>query len=390
MFFLHAIILTILGASVLGLCVNLLFLRSLAQVAAPVSRGRVSILVPARDEERSIGECAGSLIAQDYPDFEVLVLDDCSTDRTGAIVAGLFKDHPRHRLLAGAPLPPGWTGKNWACHQLSQAATGDWLLFTDADTAHKPGAVSSALAMAGQTRADLLSAWPRLITLTFWEKAVIPVLHLVALCWLPLVGIDLLQTYPRLAKLLPQRVARYWAGANGQFLLFRREAYQRIGGHAAVRNHIVEDVALGRAVARRIPEGMRLVNCDGLRLIDCRMYRSFREVRDGFTKNARSAFEDGLVTWCLVGGLQFVTFFLPFVLVWFPSQFRLAAIEIAIIYAIRVVLTLRMRTSWAGCLAHPIGHFAALSIGVRSWISTAGSGVEWKGRMYRPSYSPPG
>lgn len=384
MLLLHALILGVLGASFLGLALNLLSFRSLAP-AAPAASGRVSILVPARDEERSIGDCVFSLLAQDYPDFELLVLDDGSFDDTAAIVSGLVAGNPRHRLLTGAPLPEGWTGKNWACHQLSQAATGQWLLFTDADTVHSPGALSAAVATAVESRADLLSAWPRLVTLTLGEKLVIPVLHMIALAWFPIAVLQFLQAHLRLAARIPPRLLRAWGGANGQFVLFSRAAYMRIGGHFAVRDHIVEDLALGREIARRIPEGLRLVNCDASSLIRCRMYRSFVEVRDGFTKNARAAFEDGLLAWCLVGGLQFTAFFLPFILVFYPSQFRLALVEVALIYILRVILALRMRTSWVGCILHPIGHFLALAIGVRSWISTAGRGVEWKGRTYRPS-----
>jgi len=389
MLLLHVVILSILVASLLGLGINLLFFRSLAAIPSPVSHGRVSVLVPARDEERSIGECISSLLAQDYPDFEVLVLDDSSDDRTAEITRGIMAGAPRHRLLAGAALPEGWTGKNWACHQLSQAATGAWLLFTDADTVHSPGALSAALAMAAGTRADLLSAWPRLITLTLGEKLVIPVLHVIAIGWFPITGLRFLQSRPRLAARIPSWILRSWGGANGQFMLFRRDAYERIGGHASVRDHIVEDVALGREIARRIPEGMRLVNCDASRLIDCRMYRSFREVCDGFTKNVRAAFEDSLATWYLVGAVQFIGFFLPFVLIFFPSQVRFALVEVGLIYALRVILVLRMRTSWVGCILHPAGHFLAMAIGIRSWINTAGSGVQWKGRTYRPSYSPP-
>jgi chlorobactene glucosyltransferase len=384
MLLLHALILGVLAASLLGLCFNLLFFRSLAPVAATVSHGRVSILVPARNEERSIAGCVSSLLAQDYPDFELLVLDDGSTDGTAGIVRELMAcPFPRHRLLSGAPLPEGWTGKNWACHQLSEAATGEWLLFTDADTVHSPGALSAAVCMANAGRADLFSAWPRLVTVTLGEKMIIPVLHVIALAWFPIALLQFLQTRPALAARIPRRILRGWGGANGQFVLFRRDAYERIGGHAAIRYHIVEDVALGREIAGRIPDGMRLLNCDASRLVDCRMYHSFREVCDGFTKNARAAFEGNLGAWYAVGALQFTAFFLPFVLVFLPSQFRLAAIEVALIYLIRIILVLRMRTSWVGCLLHPIGQFLAMSIAIRSWISTAGSGVQWKGRTYR-------
>ena len=387
MLVLHVIILCILGASLFGLCANLLIFRSLAPVASIV-HGRVSILVPARDEERSIGDCVSSLLAQDYPDFELLVLDDSSSDRTAEITRDLMAGDPRHRLISGTPLPDGWTGKNWACHQLSLAATGDWLLFTDADTVHSPGALSAAIAVAVAERTDLFSAWPRLITISLGEKLVIPVLHIIALCWFPIATLQLLQSRPRLAARIPRRILRSWGGANGQFVLFTRAAYTRIGGHAAIRDHIVEDVALGREVARRIPDGMRLLNCDASRLIDCRMYRSFIEVCDGFTKNARAAFEGNLATWYLVGSMQFSAFFLPFILLFFPYQFRFAAIEVSLIYLIRVIIVLRMRTSWVGCLFHPIGQFLAMSIAIRSWISTAGSGVRWKGRTYRPNFDP--
>ena len=353
MLLLHALILAVLCASFLGLFFNLLFFKFLPRLAHPDSRGRLSILVPARNEERCIAPCVSSLLAQDYPDFELLVLDDSSTDRTAEIVRGLLAGHPRHRLLTGTPLPAGWTGKNWACHQLSQAATGDWLLFTDADTIHAPGATSAAIFQAVKTRADLLSAWPRLVTVTLGEKMIIPVLHIIALSWFPIALLQFLQDHPALAARIPSRVLRSWGGANGQFVLFRRAAYQRIGGHEAIRDHIVEDVALGREVARRISEGMRLINCDASRLIDCRMYHSFRETWEGFTKNARSAFEDNLATWYIVGALQFTTFFLPFLLLLVRSQLRLALIEVALIYLLRVLLTLRMRTSWLGCLLHP-------------------------------------
>ncbi len=146
-------------------------------------------------------------------------------------------------------------------------------------------------------------------------------------------------------------------------MLFRRAAYERIGGHAAIRDHIVEDVALGREVARRIPEGMRLVNCDASRLIDCRMYRSFTEVTaTALPRTSGPPSSGSLATWYLVGGLQFTAFFLPFVLIFFPSQFRLALVEMALIYLIRVILTIRMRTSWVGCILHPIGQFLAMAI----------------------------
>jgi chlorobactene glucosyltransferase len=388
MLFLHGVILTILVLSLLGLGLNLLCLKSLARVPEVKGYGKVSILVPARDEERSIGECVGSLLGQDYPDLEVIVLDDGSADRTGGIVMGLAARDARCRLITGTELPPGWTGKNWACHQLSQAASGEWLLFTDADTVHSAGTLSAAMAMAVAQRTDLLSAWPRLLTLSLGERLVIPVLHVIALCWFPLATLRWLQDRPRLLARVPREFLRACAGANGQFVLFRRTSYERIGGHAAVRNHIVEDLALGREIAWRMKEGMRLMNCDAAPLADCRMYRNFREVCEGFTKNAHAAFEGSMLSWVLVGGSQFVAFFLPFLLFLVPGQFRWALAEVGLIYLIRAILTVRMRTSWVGCLLHPLGQLLAMGIGIRSWVKSVGSGVQWKGRTYRPVFTP--
>jgi chlorobactene glucosyltransferase len=385
---LHGIILAVLFFTFLNFGLNLLAFKTLRPVPQPVSHGRASVLVPARDEERNIGDCIGSLVRQDYPDCEVIVLDDHSTDRTAEIVRGIIGDDTRHRLISGQPLPPGWIGKNWACHQLSQAATGEWLIFIDADTKHAPGSISATVGMAVEDRADLVSAWPHLVTVTLGEKLVISILHVVTFGWFPIAFARFLQMRPRFAARLPVKMVRACGGASGQCILFRRASYERIGGHAAVRDHIVEDVALGREVARRIPEGMRLRNCDAGPFSQCRMYHSFREVCDGFTKNAHAAFEGNLAAWFLVGGLQFLVFFFPFVLLFFPSQFHYALIEVALIYLYRILINVRMNISWVGCILHPIGHFLAMAIGIRSWIHTHTGGVQWKGRTYRPSFPP--
>jgi len=137
----------------------------------------VSILVPARNEARNIEACIGSLLAQDYPNFELIVLDDHSDDGTGDIVRRLgLRDEGERRVMTGTALPTGWTGKGWACHQLSLAARGEYLFFTDADTTHALGTVSATVAAAREYRADLVSAWPRLITVTWGEQLIIPMI----------------------------------------------------------------------------------------------------------------------------------------------------------------------------------------------------------------------
>ena len=253
---------------------NLLTWRRLGQYAAPTRFPHASILIPARDEELNIEPCVRSLLAQDYPDFEVIVLDDASSDRTGQILADLALSDTRLQVLAGRPLAPGWLGKHWACHQLAQSATGELLLFSDADTRHHPRALRDAVASLESEQADLLTALPRQMVVTWAERLIVPIIPWSILAFIP-VG-------PAHRLRRPS-----WSAAIGQFMLFRREAYQRIGGHAAVRQHAVDDLALARRVKAA---GLRWRIVDGIDRISCRMYRDFRQVRDGLSKNLYASF----------------------------------------------------------------------------------------------------
>jgi chlorobactene glucosyltransferase len=382
----HSLVLVVLVLTLVNLLVNLCLIQSLGRAPKPTCFPRVSILVPARNEAHRIGPCATSLKAQDYPDFEVLILNDNSEDRTEEVLRelGYGGDGPQLRLLTGGPLPVGWTGKAWACHQLALASTGEYLLFTDADTVHLPGTLRAAIAQAQQTRADLLTIWPREITGTWSEKLVIPLLFLLAIGIFPFALFELLQNFPRLAAVLPRNFLRALGAANGQFILFKKSAYAQIGGHEQVRAHLVEDVALGREVSIRMGEGMRLVTCDAKEFVSCRMYECFSELWEGFTKNLRAVFEGSLGMFLLTGLVQFACFFLPFVLIALPfGHRRMIASQIALIYLLRVILTVRFNTSWFGCLFHPFAHFLSLLIGLNSWRKSAGKGVSWKGRVYQ-------
>lgn len=371
----------VLVFTLLNLLANLLVFRSLRQ-GTPSQLPRVSVLVPARNEARRIAPCAQSLAAQTYANLEIIILDDNSEDDTSAVLRRCgYGEQGRLRLVQGLPLPSGWTGKAWACRQLADLAKGDFLLFTDADTEHRPETVISAVAMALDTKADLLSAWPRLRTFTLGEKLVVPLIHLLAVALYPHLVIWALQKVPALASRLPKSLLRSLGGANGQFLLFKREAYNLIGGHESVRLHMVEDVALGREIAERIGTGLRLINCDGSLLVDCRMYENFREVWNGFTKNLRPAFENALGVFVGFGVLQFCCFLLPFVWL-FTSQWRWALLQTSLIYLVRLILCVRLRSSWVGMLLHPLGHLLALGIALNSWRRSLGAGLEWKGRTY--------
>lgn len=382
-----ALLLWSLGAAVLNLCT---FDRIRPGSRPPLEAPFVSILVPARNEAENIAPCVRSLLAQDYPFFELLVLDDHSTDSTANIVQGLgvSASGTISRLITGEPLPPEWTGKGWACQQLASASRGSYLWYVDADTEHDPGALSALIDYATKKRASLVSAWPRLVTKTWSEKLVIPMLLLLGMTLYPHWLVILLQRFPGAAGRLPARWRRMLGAANGQSMLWTHDAYAAIGGHGAVHDHVVEDVALGRAVAARMHEGFRLFNCDGTRISSCRMYRSFGEVWEGFTKNVRAAFETSLAGFIVIGFVQACCFLLPFAWLIFPGHaWHLVAAQVAVIYSIRALLTWRFSTSWFGCILHPAGHALAMAIGLNSWFRTSGPGVLWKGRTYRPRIS---
>ena len=383
----HWLIVAALLLILANILANIRTFDGLTPAEPPENPPRVSILVPARNEARSIGECVGSLLRQDYPNCEVIVLDDHSDDGTGAIVERLFADaaNPKlsARLLRGEPLPEGWAGKNWACHQLALAAGGEFLFFTDADTEHAPGTASAAVAYAQRNRAGLVSAWPRLVTVTLGEKLIVPVIMLVGMAFCPLWLQRWIQEKPERAK---GHDTRGLGVGNGQFMFFTRRCYERIGGHAAARAHVVEDVTLGRAVAELIPEGERIFNCESLGFSTVRMYRSLGETWEGFTKNMRAAFnEQGVLFW-FFGIAQAACFVWPFALIFItPAALRwVVGVQIALIFLIRFLLAARYRTTWLGALLHPIGMSLMLFIGINSWRLSRGRGVVWKGRTYRP------
>jgi len=262
---------------------NMHELRRLGGYPMPRRLPTVSILVPARNEEGNIGACLRSLLAQEYPHYEVIALDDNSEDRTGAILAGLAAEHPRLTVLQGRPLPAGWLGKNWACHQLAERARGELLLFTDADTRHHPRALADAVAALEAEQADLLTAFPQQETGSWAERLMVPGMIWTFFLFMPL----------RLAYRSPRPGLSVTCG---QFMLFRRSAYKAIGGHKAVRQDVVEDMMLGRRIKE---QGLRWRVLDGCPRVRCRMYHGLREALDGFGKNLFAGFRYNISAYVL-------------------------------------------------------------------------------------------
>lgn len=230
----------------------------------------ISAVVPARNEEAAIARAVESLAAQ--PEIaEIIVVNDQSTDRTATILEELAGRIPKLRIVQGDAPPAGWTGKNFAISQGVARARGEWLLFTDADVEHLPGSAARALADAKSSGAVLVSYSPEQETRTWWERAVVPFIF----CRLAAHF-----SYERVSDpALPD------AAANGQYLLMRRDAYEAVGGHAAVRGEIVEDVALAK---RTKQQGLRIFFAPGQGIARTRMYCSHREMWEGWTKNLYS------------------------------------------------------------------------------------------------------
>lgn len=333
---------------------NLRFVPRLRPLAGPARR-RVSALVPARDEERTIEACLLALLGE--PLHEIVVLDDGSSDRTAQFVRAMQARRgpgPALRLIAGRALPAGWAGKPHACAQLAEAATGDALLFLDADVRLEPGAVR---ALEGAS-ADLVTAVPRQLTGTFAERLIVPLLHVVYYALAPLFLV------PRV------RDARVVA-ANGQLLFVDRAAYARFGGHAheRVRSAVVEDQALCTAAKA---SGLRVLFADGFLLARCRMYASAREVRLGFAKNLYLGV--GGTPLRLAGALAVVLAMLALPLVTLPGALSLLAL--------RLLLAARFRQPVVSALLHPVGMLALVAIALESAVRAHAGRIEWRGRLY--------
>jgi hypothetical protein len=240
---------------------------------SPGVAGAVSVLLPVRDEAHRVGPCLESLLRQEgVPGLELIVLDDGSTDGTAELVAGIAAGDPRVRLLTGATPPPGWLGKPHACQQLADAASAGILVFVDADVVLAPSGLATAVGLLDGF--DLVSPYPRIVTGGTGERLVQPLLVWSWLTFLPLRAME--------------RSARpSLAAAGGQFLAVTRTGYDRAGGHAAVRDRVLEDIELARAVKR---SGGRIALADGSRLASCRMYSSWPELVAGYTKSLWASF----------------------------------------------------------------------------------------------------
>ncbi|HEX7151931.1 MAG TPA: glycosyltransferase family 2 protein [Thermoanaerobaculia bacterium] len=343
---------------------NLALIRKLVP-PTPVARGpRVSVVIPARDEERTIERTVRAMLAQTYPDLEVVVVNDRSTDATGAILAAI--DDPRLVVVDGEEPSAGWLGKPWALEQGGRRATGELLLFVDADVIYAPETVAAAVAYLERSGAAMLSLFPQLVMHGFWERLAMPQLAVTAFGFLPL-WLSNRTTIPLLAI----------GGGPGN--LVRRDVYDAVGGYAPLKDAVVDDIGFARLV-RRHRHRTELVRADDL--VSLRMYHGLREIVDGFTKNAFAAFHYSYLLFFVACVLGFLFQGLPYLLA--LTGDRVALVTVALISVSRLILYVPLRY---GVLNALLGHLPMMLIWgwilVRSvWRTGVRKQVLWRGRSY--------
>jgi chlorobactene glucosyltransferase len=344
----------------------------------------VSIIVPARNEAENLGVCLATLLDSSYSNYELILVDDRSEDGTreiGGVLAA--RSNGRLELLDGKPLPDGWLGKPWACWQGYGRARGELLLFTDADTRHGTDLLGRAVSALYAERADLLTVLPRQLMASFWERLVMP--QVFQLIWF---------RYPDPARVNRTRNPRDVV-ANGQFLLFRRNAYEALGGHQAVRGDVIEDLGLAQ---HTVAAGRRLFIANAESMMETRMYRSLGGLTEGWSKNVAigarrtvPAWLSPVAPWLLVLFVAAVWLLPVSVLLaapWFrPTPLVLAwsvgATGLSLLFWLLVHLRLKAGASFA--LLYPLG--AAVATAILAISAWRGDRIRWKGRTYEVAAS---
>lgn len=353
----------------------LLFFRNLRSYAPPSAadpgrRPSLSVLIPARNEEASIGAALDAVLRSHGVDLEVVVLDDASDDDTAAIVASHAVRDPRVRLERAPPLPDGWCGKQHACAVLARHARHDVLVFVDADVRLSPDALARIAGFLHATGVGLVSGFPRQETVTFLERLLLPFMHILLLGFLP---IDFMR----------RSLSPAFGAGCGQLFAARRDAYEAAGGHGAIRESLHDGVRLPRAFRAA---GFATDLFDATDLATCRMYRSAGEVWKGLGKNATEglASPGAIVPWTLLlGGGQVLPWGVLVATGGSGAAATVAGCALAFSYLVRLAAARRFRHAWEGALLHPVGVLLLLAIQWQALVrKVAGRSPSWKGRSY--------
>ncbi|MGA9048884.1 MAG: glycosyltransferase [Dehalococcoidia bacterium] len=333
---------------------------------------RVSLLVPARDEEKQIGQCVKSLLAQDYPDFQVIVLDDNSRDRTGEVLEELGRSDSRLKVIRGKPLPLDWLGKHWACHQLYLASDGDLILFTDSDTVHSPDTLRCAVSAMMQEGADMISIMPRHIMVSWAEKLIMPIFALGVFAVVPL-----------RARFRPKKTTIL--SSSGKLMMFRRKSYAACGGFEEIRQNVLDDLQLPQRI---IAAGLRYRLFDGTNNVSCRMYYNLKEVHQGLAKNMFAAYDYNVplfsITWLwiLFAMWEPIIVLAIFKMPQYPPTLSLGLSAISIIGTILIwcIYYQRFKFPMHTIIFYPVSALMMAAISASSMVLTLSGRATWKDR----------
>ena len=321
----------------------------------------VSVLIPARNEEKNIAQLLKDLVEHDYKNIEILVFNDQSTDKTAEIVTGFSQKDSRVKLINSVGLPEGWLGKNHACHSLAKLANGKYLLFLDSDVRIGNVIIRQTCTFSDKHKLGLLSIFPRQIMVSAGEKAAVPLMHYILLTLLPLI-------------LVRKTGFSSLAAANGQFMLFNTEIYKNNLPHEKMKNDKVEDIKIARYFKN---EGIKIACITGKESVSCRMYSGFLESIHGFSKNVTQFFGNSFslaILFWLVTTFGFIIVFLTLSKTIFISY-------LTIFILTRITVSIAARQSVLMNLIFLIPQQLALGLFVlKAVVNRYKNQYEWKGR----------
>jgi len=320
----------------------------------------VSVLLPARNEETNIEKCIKGMLIQNYKNKEIILLDDNSKDNTYKLASSFSESNVK--VLKGKELPQDWLGKNWACHQLAQEAKGEYLLFMDADVEVTPEVISSAVYELEKSNVTLLSIFPTQIIKSFGEHLIVPLMNWLLLAFLPL-------------SFVHSTSSKSFVAANGQFMLWRKDDYFKIGGHEKVKNKVVEDMELARLTKQN---KLKVKTILGGKLVFCRMYESFNQAYNGFTKNFFAGFLLPPFIFLAIIMFLLIAFVLPFLFL-MPPVYSFILIALILITRISVSIVSNQNL-FINVLLHPVQMLFMFWIGIISLIKFKTKKIVWKQR----------
>jgi len=319
----------------------------------------ISILIPARNEEKNIAALLESILQQSFANYEVIVLDDNSTDNTHSIVSQYSHNDQRVKIIRGKELPSGWIGKNWACFQLSQHAKGEYLLFIDSDVTLSDSVIMNSLNELKKKEVSVLSIFPTQIIAGVGAWLITPLMNWLLLNFLPV-------------KFVYKMKSKKFSAANGQFILIEKNVYNKVGTHEAVKDKVVEDMEIARRVKS---QGFKIITLLGGNSVYCKMYNSFSEAFNGFSKNFYRGFNLPKPAFILLIIFLLILFLLPFYLLIFNILFT---VIVMMIFIERIFISIISKQNWfVNVVLHPLQMIAMLAVGINSVTSPK---IKWKGR----------